>query len=116
VPLHTQKGLLAVRSFALPWNIQPNFQNEMIYFRSAHPTVPPSWLCGPLSGLVLLDARKLALRFVVSQRLAALILRYDFFFAISLCTRRLCVKTFFRFLGNGNIATPRGAGWHFGQK
>src|SRR5260370_2505989 len=42
VPLHTQKGLLAVRSFALPWNIQPNFQNEMIYFRSAHPTVPPS--------------------------------------------------------------------------
>src|SRR6266849_10420355 len=39
VPLHTQKGLLAVRSFALPWNIQPNFQNEMIYFRSARAAV-----------------------------------------------------------------------------
>src|SRR6266849_3754272 len=83
VPLQTQKGPLAVRSFALPCSIQPIFRNEMLCLRTANSTRFPSWPRGPLSGLVLLDVRSVSLRFVVFQRLSALTVISHFFSAIS---------------------------------
>jgi hypothetical protein len=57
-------------------------------------------------------------RFVIFQRISTLTLIRYFFSVIPLFTLRLRVIFFFAFPGGGkgNIAKPRGNGWHLGQK
>src|SRR5258706_8209045 len=47
-PPPTHKEPLAVSSFDLPRQVQPNFQIEFFCPRAANSTVEPSWLCAPI--------------------------------------------------------------------
>src|SRR5258705_4710478 len=47
-PPPTHKEPLAVSSFDLPRQVQPNFQIEFICPRAANSTAEPSWLCAPI--------------------------------------------------------------------